>query len=147
MELPERGFEVEETIDRPRDEVWQAMTAWERAQEWMPGIAVMLPVGYEPIGEGSRIRFRNASGSRWRESTVTTWEPKRRLTLSAWQAGISADYAYTLADANGGTAVRLVAKCRAHGPWSRLVHPLVARLMAWSDRPQLANLKRMVEAG
>ena len=45
-----RTLAVEEEIPRPAAEVWEALTDWENAHRWMPGIEGMAADGETAAG-------------------------------------------------------------------------------------------------
>ena len=48
-----RTLSVEEEIRRPAGEVWEALTDWENAHRWMPGIEAMSAEG--ETAEGTKL--------------------------------------------------------------------------------------------
>ena len=137
------GFRASETIGRPKGEVWDAATDWDRAPRWMKGIDRMRLLKEEPVGEGTTLGFR--ARGRERETTIVGWVPGRRLALQSRQGGVTADYVYEFEDCPGGTRVTLDAECRGEGIGWRLLTPLIGFLMARADGGQLRELKRMIE--
>ena len=137
------AFRVTETIRRPRQHVWAALTDWSTAPSWMKGVDELRPVDEGAIGEGSRLSFI-ARGTE-RETTIVTWEPAERLVLQSRQGGVTADYEYRFYDALDGTQVTLRAECSGEGFGWRLAMPLVRFLMARADSGQLRDFKVVVE--
>ena len=52
-----RVFAVEETLARPADEVWQALTDWSSAHRWMAGVDWLKAEGEPAVG--IRITFHS----------------------------------------------------------------------------------------
>ncbi len=77
-------FTVQETIARPVEEVWDALTDWGRAAQWM-GTGDLRPVAPGPVGPGTRLAFE-ARGTE-HQSEIVTWEPTKRLALRSTQGG------------------------------------------------------------
>ena len=139
-----RTFAVEETIDRPAAEVWEALTDWSNAHRWMPGVDRMEAQG--ETAEGTEIRFqaRNAE----RASVIARCETGRSIVLRSVQGGVTADYTYELHPAgDGATRVTLVAECRFRGLLLLLMSPLIRHAIRRADSIQLERLKEVVEAG
>jgi carbon monoxide dehydrogenase subunit G len=139
-----RTFAVEEMIDRPAAEVWEALTDWSNAHRWMPGVDRMEAQG--ETAEGTEIRFqaRNAE----RASVIARCETGRSIVLRSVQGGVTADYTYELHPAgDGATRVTLVAECRFRGLLLLLMSPLIRHAIRRADSIQLERLKEVVEAG
>ena len=58
-----RTLAVEEEIPRPAAEVWEALTDWENAYRWMPGIEGMAADGETAAGTTLIFRARGAERS------------------------------------------------------------------------------------
>ena len=145
-----KGFVVTEEIASAPDLVWAALTDPARMPLWMGSIAKVRPADPRPLAEGSRLITTLASArgkGQAREARIVAWEPESRFALASEEGGVSAIYEYRCAPSQHGTRVTLDARCTARGfPW-RLLHPLIAYLMARSDGGQLKALKRLVETG
>ena len=138
-----RGFQVEETIDKPCADVWRALTDWERAPEWMGPVERIEPVGNAPVGVGTKLAF-HARGAE-RHSEIVAFEPERTMALSSTQGGVTAVYTYTCEPQGQGCRVRLDASCEARGFGWKLMHPLITMMMKRVDGGQLSALKTLVE--
>ena len=57
-----RTLSVEEEIQRPAEEVWDALTDWPNAHKWMPGIEGMAAEGETAAGTKLTFRARGADG-------------------------------------------------------------------------------------
>lgn len=137
------AFEVAEEIGRPIDEVWAALTDWNNASQWMPGVDQLRAHG--ETAAGTQITFR-ARGKE-RPSAIARCEPGRSIVLRSVQGSVTADYAYELAPAgHDSTRVTLIAKCQSEGIFWRLFFPLLRIAMRRVDGPQLANLKMYIES-
>lgn len=137
--MTSRGFKVAETIDLPAEALWNVLTDWARAPEWMG------PVEYIAVADGGTTRanatLRFGSRGAERESTITTFDPPRQLALTSTQSGVTAVYQYHLREVGERTEITLEATCTASG-LIRLLHPLIGYLMKRADSGQLAALKR-----
>lgn len=138
----ERGFSTRVTIKRPREEVWNYLTDFAHAAEWMKGVDSMNQTSDGPLGVGTRFVFRARGADHVTE--VTAYEPLQQISLTSTQGGITATYDYLLKDIGEDTELILNARCEASGLW-RLVHPLVVYAMKRSDAPQVQNVKAALE--
>lgn len=136
------GFEASETIGRPPEQVWAFLTDWSRASEWMPGVESLRVANDGPSRAGAQLVFTSRGAERG--STITLWEPPKRLTLRSKQGGVTADYVYTLEPEGSGTRLTLQAECRMSGFWI-LLGPVIRRAMARSDRVQPARVRAALE--
>ena len=136
------GFSAKEHLPFPPKVVWDYLTDFRNAKEWMAGIDGMTQDDEGPLDVGTQLRF-NARGKE-RSSQVTEFEPGRRVALTSTQGGITATYTYSLASADGGTDATLDAICEAKGLW-KMLHPLIVFAMKRSDSSHLANLKAAME--
>ncbi|MFB3119366.1 MAG: hypothetical protein ACE1Y2_02425 [Stenotrophomonas maltophilia] len=85
-------MKAEAAIAKPAGDVWDALTDWSRAHEWM-GVEWIKADG-ETIA-GTKLAFY-ARGKE-RLSEISECQPGRRVVLRSVHGGVSADYAYTLA--------------------------------------------------
>ena len=134
------SLSVSEEIDHSPELVWAVVTDWDEARYWL-GVENLRPMDKGPIGVGSRLIF-SARGQA-QPMTIARWEPNRALTLESPHGGITAIYAYTLTERDGGTLVELRAHCTASGRLWKLALPLLSFLLGRSERGQLAALKRL----
>ena len=137
------AFRVTETIRRPRQHVWAALTDWSSAPNWMKGVDELRPLDEGAVGEGTRLSAK-ARGTE-RETIIVAWEPAERLVLQSRQGGVTADYEYRFCDSVDGTQVTLHAECTGTGFRWRLAMPLIRFLMARADSGQLRDFKALVE--
>ena len=138
-----RGFHAEEVINRPTDQVWQTLTDLPGAGRWMGPVEAIDVVGGGALEQGARRAFKARGGEH--HSTVTAFEPGRRLEMTSTQSGVTAVYDYRLQPATGGTRVTLDAACTATG-WIRLIHPLINYMMKRIDGNQITALKDVIES-
>lgn len=133
-------FAAEATIAAPRDEVWATLTDWSRAPEWMDGVDDLAADG--PVTAGTMLTFTTAG--RERQSSILDATPAESLTIRSVLRGITADYAYMLEDAPGGTRVSLTATCATSGV-QRLLGPVLKDAMRRTDSGQLEALRGVLE--
>ncbi|WP_136660168.1 SRPBCC family protein [Nitratireductor sp. XY-223] len=136
-------FTAREHIDRSVADVWAALTDWNNAPRWMPGVENLQAHG--ETANGTLLTFR-ARGKE-RPASIAAYEPGRSLVLRSVQGKVTADYTYVLQECPGGrTLVTLVAECRAGGLLWRAAFPLLRFAMKRVDGNQLSNLKNYMEA-
>ena len=137
-----RTLSVEEEIGRPAAEVWEALTDWENAHKWMPGIEGMTAEG--ETAEGTKLTFR-ARGAE-RSSEIVHCDAGKSIVLRSVQGGVTADYRYEVHDMGGSsTRVTLVADCQVNGLLLRIVSPLLRIAIRMADGKQLRLLKAAIE--
>ena len=137
-------FAVDEVIQRPAPQVWEALTDWPNAQRWMPGIEGITAEGETAEGTKLTSRARGAD----RTSTIVQCDVGRLIVLRSVQGGVTADYTYEVHEQGEGSArVTLVANCQITGLWWSLVSPLLRLAIRFSDGKQLRLFKAMVEGG
>ena len=139
-----QAFSVDEVIQRPAHQVWEALTDWPNAQRWMPGIEGITAEG--ETAEGTKLTFRARGADR--ASTIVQCDVGRLMVLRSVQGGVTADYTYEVHEQGEGSArVTLVANCQITGLWWSLVSPLLRLAIRFSDGKQLRLFKAMVEGG
>ncbi len=137
-------FAVDEVIQRPAPQVWEALTDWTNAHRWMPGIEGITAEG--ETAEGTKLTFRARGADR--TSTIVQCDVGRLIVLRSIQGGVTADYTYEVHEQGEGSArVTLVANCQITGLWWSLVSPLLRIAIRFSDGKQIRLLKAMVEGG
>ena len=137
-------FAVDEVIQRPAPQVWEALTDWTNAHRGMPGIEGITAEG--ETAEGTKLTFRARGADR--TSTIVQCDVGRLIVLRSVQGGVTADYTYEVHEQGEGSArVTLVANCQITGLWWSLVSPLLRIAIRFSDGKQLRLLKAMVEGG
>jgi uncharacterized protein YndB with AHSA1/START domain len=143
-----RGFRETVEIARPPAEVWRAIADFAQAPAWMPGISRFSALNDDPVRAGKRYETAFAQPGRGKSTVVTLaeWAPEEMcFALATTQGGLHTRYRYSLTPSAAGTTVTLDASSEARGPVMKLMHPLLARLMAKHDRRQMPLLKALVE--
>jgi uncharacterized protein YndB with AHSA1/START domain len=133
-----KAFAVTQVIDRPAEQVWRVLTDWRRAPDWMSGVDSVTHDG------GTTLRF--VARKRERTSEIAAVRPGESITLTSVQAGVRAEYTYTLEPSGDSTRATLVADVTTTPIW-RPVAPALRALIRRTDGGQLDALKRLVEAG
>ncbi|MQA07873.1 MAG: hypothetical protein GEU98_04830 [Pseudonocardiaceae bacterium] len=133
-------FHVEQTIDRPVDQVWKTLTDWDDAAAWMAHAETVSADG--DTVPGTTVSFHTRGKTR--TSTITAVDPGRSTTLTSTQGGVTADYTYTVQPTGEQTTVALTVDCATRGLW-RLAEPALHRFMRKADSGQLQALQRHIE--
>ena len=139
-----RTLDIEEAIQRPAAQVWEALTTWDNAHRWMPGIDGLNAEGETAAGTTLTFRSRGAE----RSSTIVHCDAGRSIVLRSVQGGVTADYRYEIHEIDERSArVALVADCQFTGLMWNLMSPMLRMAIRFSDGKQLRLLKAMVEGG
>lgn len=137
------AFAVEETIQKPIEQVWAVLTDWSRAPKWMNGVDRMWANG-ETV-EGTQLTFHARGADR--SSVILRCAPGQSIALRSVQGAVTADYTYTLYSIGSNTTrIELTAECQTAGMIWKLLFPLLRLAIKNVDGKQLSNLKRLVEA-
>ncbi len=131
-----QAFTVTRQLDRPAEAVWEQLTDWDRAAEWL-GVDSIRAEG--PTVVGTELVFQ-ARGKE-RRSEIVAVEPGRSVTLRSRQGGVTADYTYSVEPAGAGSRVSLTADVRTAGLWS-LLGPVIRAAIRKEDSGQLDALAR-----
>lgn len=127
-------------IPAPRPVVWETLTDWSRAHEWMPEASGMHQTS-EPLQVGTVLAFRAQKSDR--TSTVEALRVGEMISLASDGPGVHAVYTYTLEDSGDGTLVRLVADVETRGAM-KLLGPTIRSSIAKADGGQLEALAGML---
>jgi uncharacterized protein YndB with AHSA1/START domain len=135
-----QAFRTTREIGRPPEQVWQQLTDWERAAGWL-GVDSIRADGATQVG--TTLRF--TSRGKERTSEITAVDPGRSVTLRSRQGGVTADYTYAVAPADGGSRVSLHADVGTTGVWA-VVAPAIRAAIRRADAGQLDALDRELAA-
>jgi carbon monoxide dehydrogenase subunit G len=131
-----QAFAVTRQLDRPATAVWEQLTDWNRAAEWL-GVDSIRPDGPTAVGTSLVFRARGKD----RRSEIVAVDPGRSVTLRSRQGRVTADYAYSVEPAGEGSRVTLTADVRAVGLWA-LLGPVIRAAIRKEDSGQLDTLAR-----
>jgi uncharacterized membrane protein len=141
-------IESQITVDRPPEEVFEAMTAIGNTPRWSAAAEREWWVTDPPHGVGSvRHQVGTAMGRRFEtDATLTAWEPPRvaalRITADVGEIAIT----FRFEPMGAGTRVTVTADLRVRGA-ARFAAPMLARTYAEQWEADLRTFKRMVESG
>lgn len=130
------AFTATQVINRPADTVWQVLTDWHHAPDWMAGVDSVTPV------DDTTLRF--VARKRERTSEITALRPGESITLRSVQGGVRAEYTYSVEPVGATTRATLVADVTTTPLW-RPAAPALRALIRRTDGGQLDALKRVVE--
>ena len=131
-----QSFTVTRQLDRPAGAVWEQLTDWDRAAEWL-GVTSIQADG--PTAVGTTLVFQ-ARGKE-RRSEIVAVDPGRSVTLRSRQGGVTADYTYGVEPDGGSSRVTLTANVTTAGVWA-LLGPVIRAAMRKEDSGQLDALAR-----
>ncbi|WP_349410623.1 hypothetical protein [Pseudalkalibacillus sp. SCS-8] len=136
-------FETTVSINGTLIDVWEYFIALEEnGSEWM-GISQSLEKETDgEVHEGSRFVFY-ARGKK-QTTTITEFEPMKKVTLTSVQGDFRADYTYHFINAAEATDVKLIAHCEAKGIM-KLLSPLIKMAIKKSDQHHLEAMKTAYE--
>ena len=131
-----QAFAVSRELDSPPGTVWEQLTDWDRAAEWL-GVESIRAEG--PTAVGTTLVFR--ARGKDRRSVIAALEPGRSITLRSKQGGVTADYVYAVEPTGSGSRATLTADVRTSGLWS-LLGPIIRAAIRKEDAGQLDALER-----
>ena len=110
-------FELEETIDAPRQDVFDAHVDVDSFHEWMPGCEKIEKLTDGPVGEGTKWRETRTIGRHTATEEFEISALERPSSLSLYCDGSKGSngrgeyfFDYTFEEVDGGTRVRLHGK-------------------------------------
>jgi uncharacterized protein YndB with AHSA1/START domain len=139
-------FTVETQIDRPVGEVFAYAVDPDKLPSWQTNTVSARREDDGPYGVGSRLReVHRAPGGKELESIVEVveFEPDRAFALEV-REGTPVHAHLTFDPAGDGTRMRFRAHGRLTGP-TRLIEPLVGRMLRKQFTEQVATLKAVLE--
>lgn len=140
------GFELNERIEKPLDDVWRFFVDHENARAWMPDITRLEKMSEGPVRLGTRYRETRKMGGKEHTATleVTAFEERKVYAGTVEEKGVRGTYTYTFAPEGQATRIRMVADVKARG-LMKLMLPMFVRMMKKQDGGQLERLKRALE--
>ena len=139
-------FTVETQIARPVHDVFAYATDPDHLSTWQTNTVSAEREDDGPYGVGSRLReVHRAPGGKELESVVEVVEyvPDRVFALEV-KEGTPIHAHITFEPADGGTRMRFRGHGKVTGP-TRIIEPLVGRMLRKQFTQQVATLKRVLE--
>jgi len=137
---------VETQIARPVHDVFAYATDPDHLSSWQTNTVSAQRMDDGPYGVGSRLReVHRAPGGKELESVVEVVEyaPDRVFALEV-KEGTPIHAHITFDPADGGTRMRFRAHGKLSGP-TRIIEPLVGRMLRKQFTEQVATLKQVLE--
>lgn len=140
------GFERDEWIARPPEQLFDLLSDSSRAVELMPSTTRMEKLTSGPVGVGTRFRETRMMNGEPRETDleVVRYEPPTDYAVRNVTQGIESVYHYRLEPEGQGTRITLEATVSGSG-LRALAAPVVAAILKREDSDHLARLKAVAE--
>lgn len=138
-----QAFHVSTSLDLPAEQVWDRLTDWPRAAEWMSGVDTIHTDGDTDVGTTLVFRTRGKE----RTSQITALDPGRSITLTSVQGGVTAAYTYACEPHGKSTTVTLTADCHTSGLLWNLAAGVIRAAIRRTDSTQLQAFKHVIESG
>lgn len=136
------AFDTTTRFDHPIDDVWTALTDWERLGDWMPGVTSAS--GPDKPSDGDELALKMERGDR--VSVLTEWRPTTTMAFRSTTGPVTAEYRYDLTRIDDTTTdARIIGRCAVRGPL-RLAARLIRRTLRTTDGDQLARLRDLMDA-
>lgn len=142
------GFELNEWIARPRDELFQFIANPNNAPKVVNSVIRMEQLTDGTLGVGTRYRETRLMNGKEQQTDleIVSYEPPVHYAMRNVTQGIETTYTYTFTPERNGTQVRLVCKVNARG-LKKLMTPLVAGILKKEDGDHLQRLRAAIENG
>ncbi|HUW02235.1 MAG TPA: SRPBCC family protein [Acidimicrobiales bacterium] len=133
---------IDETIEiaRPIGTVWDTITDWERAADWLPNVSECQ--GTAATGVGVELPFRYQGQPAL--AVIEQVRSPEHLVIRRPNGPVDAVFTYDLVATAEGTSVHLRAELRSLKGIG-LVTWLLGKFLARTDRDQLRRLKEVAE--
>jgi uncharacterized protein YndB with AHSA1/START domain len=140
------GFEMNEWISRPPQEVFDFITASHNAPKVVPSVKSMVKLTEGPLRVGTRYRETRLMNGKEQsaELEVVEYEPDQKYAMRNVTEGIETVYRYRFHPEADGTRVDLVCEVKAGG-LKKLVLPMVVSILKKEDGEHLQRLKKELE--
>jgi len=140
-------YEQSVWIDRPVEEVFEFATNPEKEPLWNTGMVESEIVSEGPMGVGTRVRSVNRALGRNTESTweVTEYEINRKKAVKSTSGPMPFRAASVFESVEGGTNLTFSMQAEAGGI-SKVIAPIIVRMLKGQTEKSFANLKELLEA-
>ena len=140
--------EVTTTINRPVEDVFEALTRIENQPQWSSATLEAAQTSSGPVGVGSTARLVAKFLGRRIETQlrITEFEPNRKLSGESTGGPFPLQSTFTLDTDDGGTRVTCTFDLQPGG-FFKLAEPLVVTMAKRQLQGDLNNLKDLMEAG
>lgn len=142
-------IEASTQISRPRDQVFEYLTAFENLPQWQTGVIESKTLSDGPVRVGYQFE-ETAKVGPWKLKnvcTVTDVKTNERFAFEAKSSGpLDYEGSFSLQPVAGGTRLTLNGSAQLKGLW-RLLQPILAGDLRKESRQELETLKRLLDAG
>lgn len=136
------------TISAPVEAVFDCVAHIENFSHAVPDIANIEFLTQSRRGVGTR--FRETRVMKGRESTteleVTEYDVPHRIRLVSDEGGTIWDTVFSTAATDEGTRLDMVMDARPHKLWSRVVNPLIGRMISKAVEEDMDAVKAYCES-
>jgi carbon monoxide dehydrogenase subunit G len=140
------GFELDEWISRPPQDVFDFITTPDNAPEVVPSVKAMVKMTEGPTRVGTRYRETRVMRGKEQhaELEVVAYDRATRYAVKNVTEGIETVYQYVIGPEADGTRVRLVCQVKAGGA-KKVMLPLVVAVLKKEDGDHLQRVKKVLE--
>ncbi len=140
-------YEQSVWIDRPVEEVFDFATNPEKEPLWNEAMQESEITSEGPMGVGTRVRSVSRVLGRTAESTweVTEYEVNRKKAVKSTSGPILFGSAAVFESVEGGTKLTFSMQAEGSGI-SKLIAPVIVRMIKRQSENSFANLKELLEA-
>jgi uncharacterized membrane protein len=141
-------FEHNVFINRPTQEVFDYITQPSNAPKWQGTAQSAEWTSNGPVGVGSTWRAENKFMGRKVEATleITSWDPPNEHSFKSVGGSVPFETRTKLEAKEDGTQLTMIGQAELGG-FFKLAEGMVGKQMDKQMETDLANLKRMLEAG
>lgn len=135
------------TVNRPVEEVWDFISNFENTTRWSQGVLEARQTSDGPLGVGSTLQtvVRAFGRRRTADYLVTEYEPNHAFAFTVTSGPMTSRARYSVEPAGAGTRLTASGEARARG-LSKLLAPILVRIVKRHSQDDLANAKRILEA-
>ena len=143
------AFQLDITIDRPRDDVFSVIADPTTMPQWYQAVHQVTQTSAGPAATGATYEITRSlpGGKVHNTAEITEYEADRRVTLESRDGPTPFRYRYTLQPRPGGvTSIMLDGRISGAGLPGPIGHlgPLATQLFRHGMRRNLAELKRLI---
>jgi uncharacterized protein YndB with AHSA1/START domain len=140
-------FEIVTIINRPVEDVFNALQDFDKAPQWNPGLAEVRRTSDGPLGVGSTLVYVGKFLGRSYESPskYTEYVANKKLASTTTSGPFHLEVDNTLDSADGGTRLTAIYRGESRG-FFKLAEPVVIRLTKKHFETATENLKALLEA-
>jgi len=140
------GFNIDEWVARPPQDVFDFIAASENAPKIAQSVKSMVKLTDGPVRIGTRYHeIRVVNGKEQQaELEIVEFEPPRKYSMRNVTEGVETVYRYNFQPERDGTRIDLVCEVRAKGI-KKLILPMLVSFLKKEDGDHLQKLKKVLE--